>query len=438
MKKITVAFFALFSVVAVYANTLFENGKSSYSIVLPPNANPTEKFAAEELQSLLKKSGNVTLPIVQAPASKGHNIFIKTVPNGKKLEVRDQITIKYDQGDLILQGNFSYCALFAVYRFAEKQLGFRWLYPGEAGEFYTPKSKLVLSDAVSEVFIPKIRIRAMFQVWGRDIECDKWILHNYGNIALYNEEMLAKVNVPRFYVSAFAELRGKNKKLFKTDPELFSLVNGKRVEAGWSGCWTNPKYMDLYVKEVFERIEKEKFDILFLVAPDTMLRCQCAGCTSEKSIPDRWLNFFREMTKRVRVRYPDIKLSTCAYHEYRQIPNGDIASLVDIAPSFSFSNRCYVHNLGDPRCQHQAAALSQVFAWKKKMAGEISINCYETALFQYFTSFAPMMNIVIDQMKFFAELDPQVVRTEFSVTAPWARNKKWNQEFDVTPKIWTG
>ena len=200
MRKFIVTLLVLFSVFAVYANTLFENGKSSYSIVLPPNANPTEKFAAEELQSLLKKSGNVTLPIVQAPASKGHNIFIKTVPNGKKLEVRDQITIKYDQGDLILQGNFSYCALFAVYRFAEKQLGFRWLYPGEAGEFYTPKSKLVLSDAVSEVFIPQIRIRAMFQVWGRDIECDKWILHNYGNIALYNEEMLAKVNVPRFYV----------------------------------------------------------------------------------------------------------------------------------------------------------------------------------------------------------------------------------------------
>ena len=32
------------------------------------------------------------------------------------------------------------------------------------------------------------------------------------------------------------------------DPELFSLRGGKRVEYGWGGCWTNPRYMDLYVK----------------------------------------------------------------------------------------------------------------------------------------------------------------------------------------------
>ena len=429
MRKFIVTLLVLFSVFAVYANTLFENGKSSYSIVLPPNANPTEKFAAEELQSLLKKSGNVTLPIVQAPASKGHNIFIKTVPNGKKLEVRDQITIKYDQGDLILQGNFSYCALFAVYRFAEKQLGFRWLYPGEAGEFYTPKSKLVLSEDVSEVFIPKIRIRAMFQVWGRSLECEKWILHNYGNIGIRSEELLAKVDVPRFYVSAFAELRGRNKDLFKTDPELFSLRGGKRVEYGWGGCWTNPRYMDLYVKEVFERIEKEKFDLLFLVAPDTTIRCQCANCNAEKSIPDRWTNFFRIVSKRIKERYPDIKLATCAYHEYRELPKGDIR-FADYAPSFSFSNRCYIHNLNDPKCPYQAKALGMIDSWKKKFGGDVSVNCYENAVFIHYSSFAPMLNMLIDQMKYFAKLDPQLLRTELYVIAPWARFQKWDKEFN--------
>ena len=189
MKKLLLLLAMAGFVLAVYGEVLFVNGQSGYSIVLPASATPTEKFAAEELQTILKKSGNVTLPIVTSAGKKGSNIFIKTVPNGKKLEVRDEITIKYDNGDLILQGNKGYCALFAVYRFAERQLGFRWLYPGDAGEFFTPRNKFVLTPSVSEVFIPKIRFRSMFMVqrWV-DIDCEKWILRNYGTVGLRSNE----------------------------------------------------------------------------------------------------------------------------------------------------------------------------------------------------------------------------------------------------------
>ena len=431
MKKVFALLIIFISVYTAYANILFENGKSDYSIVIPQNASASEEFAAAELQSLLLKSGQVTLPIVSVPGKKGRNIFIKTVPNGKKLEVRDQIIVKYDNGDLILQGNKGYCALFAVYRFAEKQLGFRWLYPGESGEFYKPKSKFQLSPAVSEVFIPKIRFRFMFMVNGvSDIDSEKWILHNYGNIGLRSKEMRAKVDVPSGHIQGFAELRGSRSKLFKEHPEYFSLIDGKRSVLGWGGCWTNPGYIDFFVNDVINKIQRDKYEILFIVAPDTTMRCECANCTAEKSKPDRWINLFRTVYARVKARYPDIKLGTCAYHEYRELPVSDVR-FADIPTSFSFSNRCYVHKLNDPKCPYQMKSLGEIKKWKDKFGGDISINCYENALFRGFHSYAPIMNILIDQMKFFGKLDPCVLRTEFPMSARWVKNAKikWNYDF---------
>lgn len=413
------------SMLAVGGEVLFVNGQSGYSIVLPSSATPTEKFAAKELQTILKKSGNVTLPIVTSAGKNGSNIFIKTVPNGKKLEVRDEITIKYDNGDLILQGNKGYCALFAVYRFAERQLGFRWLYPGDAGEFFTPRNKFVLTPSVSEVFIPKIRYRHMHitdHPKGMDIDSEMWMLRNYHNIGLRTKSLIEKVDVPRFFVSHFGGLRRKHAKLFKDHPEYFSLINGERTVNGWGGCWTNPGYIDFFAEEVCKSIEANKWDMVYIIAPDMTVRCECAPCNAEKSIPDRWLNLFRIVYGKVKARYPDVKLGTLAYHEYRELPRGDI-KFADLPPNFCFSNHCYIHKLGDKNCSYQAKALKLVDDWRKKY-GDIAFYNYENDIFLQFASYVPLMNILPDRMRYFAEVDPYFVLTEFCHTARWARDRK--------------
>ena len=46
------------------ATTLVENGRSRYRIVIPANAIPAERYAAEELQRYLERMSGAALPIV--------------------------------------------------------------------------------------------------------------------------------------------------------------------------------------------------------------------------------------------------------------------------------------------------------------------------------------------------------------------------------------
>jgi hypothetical protein len=48
---------------------LVENGKSSHQIVLQTDASPSEKFAAEELQTHFKACTGIELPIVDKAPS---------------------------------------------------------------------------------------------------------------------------------------------------------------------------------------------------------------------------------------------------------------------------------------------------------------------------------------------------------------------------------
>ena len=50
--------------VAMQKPTLFNNGKSDYSIVLCKNASTSEQTAAKELQQYLEQIGGVVLPII--------------------------------------------------------------------------------------------------------------------------------------------------------------------------------------------------------------------------------------------------------------------------------------------------------------------------------------------------------------------------------------
>ena len=43
--------------------SLVENGQSPYTIIIPLEANETERFAAQELQQYLKQISNASLPI---------------------------------------------------------------------------------------------------------------------------------------------------------------------------------------------------------------------------------------------------------------------------------------------------------------------------------------------------------------------------------------
>lgn len=52
-----------------FAAVLAENGSTDYSIVLAPDASPTDRFAAEELKTFLEQSTTARFPIANSPVA---------------------------------------------------------------------------------------------------------------------------------------------------------------------------------------------------------------------------------------------------------------------------------------------------------------------------------------------------------------------------------
>ncbi|MBU0608992.1 MAG: DUF4838 domain-containing protein, partial [Armatimonadetes bacterium] len=135
---------------------LTRDGQPVATLVVPDEALPVVKAAAEELQYHVAKASGATLPIVKESESTAQagRVFLgpcqATLALGLKLEqlkpngyfartVHGSLHLVGDDsaGDVfwVQHGNRTHVGtLFAVYDILEKQLGARWLWPGPVGE----------------------------------------------------------------------------------------------------------------------------------------------------------------------------------------------------------------------------------------------------------------------------------------------------------------
>ena len=115
--------------------TLFEGGKSDYSIVLCADASASEQTAARELQHYLEQIGGVVLPIIGCDqlADGQRHIFI-----GFNKEYGAQCGVECpdnnDEGytyrsvgkNIWIYGGKQRGTMYGVYSFLENEFGVRW------------------------------------------------------------------------------------------------------------------------------------------------------------------------------------------------------------------------------------------------------------------------------------------------------------------------
>ena len=150
--------------------TIVKNGKSNYCIVHNTKAvNPEVTWrAAKDLQEYIAKSTGVKLPMVKPEARKGRPAFLVGF---EKVDTPEGFIVKTQGRDIIISGNDSKGSVlnchwmtgarigtwYGVSDFIEKQLGVRWFFPGELGEYVPKRSEwsvpeLNYSDAPRFVF----------------------------------------------------------------------------------------------------------------------------------------------------------------------------------------------------------------------------------------------------------------------------------------------
>src|SRR5258708_6437456 len=117
---------------------LAEKGRSQYRIVIPAQAIPSERYAAEELQRYLEKISAVRMPIVtdaERPNAReillGDNAHLRK--SGNTIDFAglgaDGFTLRTDQSRVIIAGGRPRGTLYGVYALLEEKLGVRWFTP---------------------------------------------------------------------------------------------------------------------------------------------------------------------------------------------------------------------------------------------------------------------------------------------------------------------
>ncbi len=310
MRK-TLITLALLSVLQLCAFTAFENGKWSADIITPDNPNHAEAFAANELQYHFGKMTGVKPAIIKESQKSalpyhfyiGNTAAARAAGIDKSKFAMDHHQIKNVKDGVIFTGGdrngnrvghqwSAACqgTLYAVYDYLEKDLGVKWIFPGELGEIIPARKKLEVGklDRSGKEPLVARRMRETGQKapygWSSKASRDKFIAAQ--GLFLIRHRMGATVNL--YQGHAFAHYW---REYGKTHPEYFSLLpNGKReplkgdpVGEYITMCVSNPGLHQLIVKKwksSINRTNKNNPPLINLCENDTPGMCTCAKCRS--------------------------------------------------------------------------------------------------------------------------------------------------------------
>ncbi len=282
---------------------IVENRTPQAVIVIGKNANEQEQFAADELQSFIKKSSGVVLPIKRDNEDFSGNIIavgqneinLKAKVNCDNIE-KEGFRIKTEGNILSLIGKDDRGTQFAVYTFLEKYLGIRWFWPGELGEV-VPKNETIKISRINDLEVPDFKWRNRGPdgaLWGattgptemhaRELvlgitrehqkEVELWEKRNkWGGMKIYGGHALGEIFPPEKYA--------------KTHPEYYAWVDGKRAVPGADYdykhegqiCTTNQDAINVTVEWVNKILDDSPdYDAVHITMNDGGGFCECERC----------------------------------------------------------------------------------------------------------------------------------------------------------------
>ncbi len=355
------------------------------SIVQPALPTVTERFAVAELARLLRRRTGREPSVGAALDTPAPRLHVGATELGllvrAELAGRDPETfaVRPTGGDVILIGSGDRGTLYAVYDFAERELGCRWLAPGELWEEIPPPGPVAV-EVVARTESPAYRfryLRATLDGEPGTWESDglAWAVRQRINIG----HGWPKADLP----ASFAERGGfrgwmnphdliRNTvppdRCFAQRPEWYAEVRGRRVNRGRNTqlCTTAPGLVEAVADGLTRTVDaRPEAELIGLGQADGTAFCECDRClaldTGEQwrgselpVITERWLTFTNAVATRMEQVRPGRLYYTLAYHQTFRPPGPGavrpadnlMVQVVNSRPNYL----CFVHRLEAADC----------------------------------------------------------------------------------------
>lgn len=380
---------------------------NGWSIVVAPDAIPSEQYAAEEFQRLWELCTGVKLPLGntaelgQPVVAIGPGFPEKGITSDQMDDEDYHIGVAKDR--LVITGGRPRGTLYGVYEFFERHLGVRFLTFDDTFVPENVKTRALEIGAYSKV--PPFSFR--WSYYGENNAHPEFAARlrintvpkdeKYGGVtpqSLINHSLYRLCPVDTYG---------------KEHPEYFALVDGERkLEMGGGGpelCVTNPDVIEIVANSVIADLEKSPGQRNISVSQnDNDAYCRCERCEainqSEGTPMGSHLQFVNAVAERVEQRFPDVKIGTLAYW-YTRKPPKTIRPRANVQIQLCSIECCTLHPINDPDCAKNREFCDDLARWKA-VCDDIWVWNYNTNFASYDLPF-PNLRAIGPNVKFFQE-----------------------------------
>jgi hypothetical protein len=348
---------------------VIKDGRAQAVIVLADQPTAVARYAAEELAYHIEKASGARLAIVAesgASETRGARIYLgdtraahaagidvaQLAPESSMLHVgADSIIIAGGDapGEPLEPGTFA-GTLFGVYEWLERDLGVRWLWPGELGTF-VPKAKTIRARTSDTTFAPAFfqrNVRGGLTFKGDHAELgftpDAAAAYAHDQAVFLRRHRMGK-NIRLSYGHAFTDWWAK---YGAEHPEWFQLVDGKRGPpkpgASYSMCVSNPEFrkkiIELWQQRRATQTGSERH-FVNAIENGIMGLCECEACRAwdgpppaeflkyypskskvmgSRFVTDRYVRFWLDVQRQASAIDPEATVIVYNYFNYFQPP----------------------------------------------------------------------------------------------------------------------
>jgi hypothetical protein len=341
--------------------TLVKDGEPSAVVVLPADAAPDEKRAAEEIVEHVRLMSGAELKVM--PAEGAEAAAMASIRIGRAADAELEALIRKHGDDaaafalvvaantVSIRGLSPEGTLFGACEMLE-QLGVRWFMPGDFGRV-VPEARTITVPAQQTVQVPDFPSRHLQIAGAGEPWYKRWRLGGPFFPSAHGFPITADI---------------------AREPDMFALVGGKRTTRQW--CVSNPEVLRRTIEATKNYFRKNPQAPWIGMGPnDGSGFCECANCraldagdwdafSGEVSVTDRYIWFFNQVLKGIEDEFPQKKLAFYCYHAYMRPPLREKPD-PRIVPAFAPITLCRVHGMNNPICPERSYYRFLMAEWCK-------------------------------------------------------------------------